>query len=104
MTILHAQWMLEILKKQMGLLLGFLVVGKQVKRISLIPHHQFFVVAGLIAPVIDGWMVDNPNKLRGYQLLFFSSVGYLILGAAVVWLLKKRAHDNTRENKEIINE
>ncbi len=65
-------------------------------------HH--FLGAGLIAPEMDGWLVDKFTPPTGYLFIFSSAVFYSVLGMGLVWFLRKRKKsDGTKVLGTVVN-
>lgn len=58
--------------------------------------------AGILAPVISGWIITKVDHFTGYRIIFASSLGVFLLAVVVSFMLKRRSAHGDYELGRII--
>ncbi|WP_143123693.1 MFS transporter [Thermoactinomyces sp. DSM 45892] len=59
-------------------------------------------LAGIIAPVISGWIITRINHFTGYRIIFWISLGIFIAAVIMSFFLKARSSRGSYRLKEVL--
>ncbi|SFX45737.1 MFS transporter, YQGE family, putative transporter [Thermoactinomyces sp. DSM 45891] len=59
-------------------------------------------LAGIIAPVLSGWIITRINHFTGYRIIFWISLGIFIVAVIMSFFLKARSSRGSYRLKEVL--
>ncbi|MDQ0417748.1 YQGE family putative transporter [Croceifilum oryzae] len=59
-------------------------------------------LAGIIAPILSGWIITRINHFTGYRIIFWISLGIFIAAVIVSFFLKARSSRGSYRLKEVL--